>query len=183
LNKQIDALYRKGKEEADPFTFYYQNLRPHLLRYARHVGRQTQKQVEAHLVEEMVDDLLIDIDKFRGDSAFSTWVFVRFRRRFIGEYRFTAGNLGDSLETLTEKWDGEEFEFVPPEHPEEDERLILEEFRARLPIRQREILDARLAGHAFEEIAELLAMSKSGVFESWQRILALAEEYGEAFTG
>lgn len=87
MSKKIDTLYLQGKEQVDPFTFYYNNLRPLLIQYASAICQKTLRRVDVHLVTEMVDDLLMDLGAFRGDSTFSVWVYPRFYRTCVDEIR------------------------------------------------------------------------------------------------
>lgn len=195
--KKIDALYLQGKEQEDSFAFYYANLRPLLWKYARAIGHQSLNHIEDHLVDEMVDDLLMEIDKFEGRSSFSTWAYVRFRRKCIGEYRFMRKNLGESLDCLKEDWmesvgasesgpsgvGAGSGEYLDPydqgEEPTQETKVIVDEFKQRLSEKQLAVLEARLLGHTFVEIGEQLGFSGSRAHEIWVKTLELAKEYGE----
>lgn len=193
--KQIDTLYLQGKGQDDPFSFYYANLRPLLLEYAVAIGNQHHKQIDDHQVTEMVDDLLMDLDKFEGKSSLSTWVYARFRNQWVKEFRFQRKNLGSSLsvDALKDRWqeyagdneailvDGREnsnFTFANTHHVDLDQRIIVTEFKDSLSSRQLEILEARISGHTFEEIAEEMQLSKSRAHEIWSEVLNAATEYG-----
>lgn len=193
--KQIDTLYLQGKGQDDPFSFYYANLRPLLLEYAVAIGNQHHKQIDDHQVTEMVDDLLMDLDKFEGKSSLSTWVYARFRNQWVKEFRFQRKNLGSSLsvDALKDRWqeyagdneailvDGREnsnFTFANTHHVDLDQRIIVTEFKDSLSSRQLEILEARISGHTFEEIAEEMQLSKSRAYEIWSEVLNAATEYG-----
>lgn len=193
--KQIDTLYLQGKGQDDPFSFYYANLRPLLLEYAVAIGNQHHKQIDDHQVTEMVDDLLMDLDKFEGKSSLSTWVYARFRNQWVKEFRFQRKNLGSSLsvDALKDRWqeyagdneailvDGREnsnFTFANTHHVDLDQRIIVTEFKDSLSSRQLEILEARVSGHTFEEIAEEMQLSKSRAHEIWSKVLNAATEYG-----
>lgn len=185
--KKIDALYLQGKGQEDSFAFYYANLRPLLLKYARTIGRSHDNQVEDHLIEEMVNDLLLDIGSFKGDSKLSTWAYVRFRRRFINEWRFQSKNLGESLEVLQEEWESRQTEeaeyftdpFTEIEEPTQETDSILRQFRGRLTNRQQIVFDKRREGYTFKEIGETLGISIAGAAKVWNRVLELATEYGK----
>lgn len=188
--KKIEALYLRGKGEADPFAFYYVNLRPLLWKYARTIGRQTLDQVEDHLVDEMVDDMLMSIGNFNGGGKFSTWAYVGFRRRFIDEYRYQVKNLGSSLDSMQDDWEAKTdldeeatSPYEPSFEPDIEQQLIVNEFKDRLSDRQRAVLDARLEGSSFEEIAAQLSISDSRAHEIWVHVLGLATEYGMEVAG
>lgn len=186
--KKIDALYLEGKGQVDSFTFFYTNLRPLLVKYARTIGRQNSAQVEDHLVEEMVDDLMMEIGEFKGDSKFSTWAYVRFRRRFIDEYRYQSKNLGSSLDSLTEDWQTQTSldeettsPYEPSYTPDLETQVIVGDFAEKyLSPQQRIVLDAYREGRTQEEIGESLNISQQRIDQIWQRILILATEYGAA---
>lgn len=169
--KKIDSLYQEGKEQADPFTFYWMNLRPHLLKYANTIGRSSTRQVEEHLVEEMVDDLLMRLFEFKGDSKFSSWVYVIFQRRFIAEHRFQLGNLGDSLEAAPS--------IVVIEEPDLERDAIVADFIDSLTPRNRMIWEMYRDGHTHEEIGESLGITGRRVGQIWEQILELGKQYGE----
>lgn len=196
--KQIDTLYLQGKGQDDPFSFYYANLRPLLLEYAVAIGNQHHKQIDDHQVTEMVDDLLMDLDKFEGKSSLSTWVYARFRNQWVKEFRFQRKNLGSSLsleaniDRNTGYKDGQSMDtesrtldyFTPhapytsASAPDMADQLIVEDFKNSLSARQLDILESRIAGHTFEEIADELQLSSSRAHEIWTQILSAATEYG-----
>lgn len=186
--KKIDALYLKGIGQDESFSFYWTNLRPLLLKYARTIGRQSTSQVEDHLIDEMVDDLLMEISEFKGYSQFSTWAYVRFRRRWIDEYRYQSGNLGYSLDSLIEDWQAQtdldeevSSPYEPSHEPDTERQVIVGDFAAkRLSPRQRIIWEAYRDGHTQEEIGESLSITQQRVDQIWQQILTLAKEYGAA---
>lgn len=192
--KQIDTLYLLGKGEEDPFSFYYTRLRPHLWKYARAVGHQSLNHIDDHLVDEMVDDLLMDFGSFKEESRLSTWAYVRFRRRCIEEYRFGKKNLGDSLESLKEDWassrDSQSYSVTggnnddgrdPYEQAEEayqETDVIVDEFKQRLTFKELSVLEDRLLGHTFEEIGERQGFTAGRAHQIWSQVLGLAQEYG-----
>jgi RNA polymerase sigma factor (sigma-70 family) len=189
-NAQIDALYLQGKDEADPFQFYYSNLRPLLVKYASYICKQVLRQIDDHLVTEMVDDLLIEIDKFRGLSRFSTWAHSRFYYRCIVEHRYRDKNLGYSLEALVQAWDdyGPHYEdtsvgvaisestiphFGQVERNLVEELFTLTEVQGELSEEQKSIVKARLEGYTFEEIGEQLGITRSVAFHRWREIVSV----------
>lgn len=195
--KKIDALYLEGKEQEDSFAFYYAHLRPLLWKYARAIGYQSMNHIDDHLVDEMVDNLLMDLGSFKGDSRLSTWAYVRFRRCCITEYRYGRKNLGDSLESLREDFidsigssesgpagvgaaSGEYFDpYDRGEDPTQEQIVIVDEFKQRLSERQSTVLEARLAGHTLEEIGAMLDVTSQRADQIWQQILRMAQEYGQ----
>lgn len=189
--KKIDALYLQGKGREDSFAFYYANLRPLLLRYARTIGRQSLRQVEDHLLDEMVDDLLMELGKFKGDSKFSTWAYVRFRRRFIDEYRYQFKNLGSSLESLQDDWSAQHSldedatsPYDSSYDPSIETDLIMGEVRERLSERQNVVLQAYFDGYTSEEIGTKLDVTRQRVEQIWGQIVSIAKNYaGERACG
>lgn len=184
--KKIDALYLQGKECEDSFAFYYANLRPFLLKFARTIGRQNSSQVEEHLLEEMVDDLLMEIGQFQGNSKLSTWAYTRFRRRFIDEYRYQSKNLGTSLDGLLEDWAAQhsldEDATSPYDsyyEPTIESDMAVAEVREHLSERQNTVLQAYIDGHSPEEIGEMLDVTRQRVEQIWGQIVAIAKNYGE----
>lgn len=182
--KKIDALYLQGKEQEDSFAFYHTNLRPFLLKYARTIGRQNSSQVEEHLLEEMVDDLLVEIGQFQGNSKLSTWAYTRFRRRFIDEYRYQSKNLGTSLDSLLEDWTtqhslDEDATSPYDSHyePTMEADMIVDEVRTRLSERQNTVLQAYIEGRTAEEIGEMLDVTRQRVEQIWGQIIDVAKSY------
>lgn len=193
--KKIDALYLQGKEHEDSFAFYYANLRPYLWKYARAIGHQSMNHIEDHLVDEMVDDLLMDLGSFQGHSKLSTWAYVRFRRRCIGEYRYGRKNLGDSLDSLKEDWsdsrdaqqvsasggnngDGRD-PYEKSEEASQETGVIVEEFKQSLSERRLKILEDRLLGYTFKEIGHRAGVTGTRAHEIWTQILEAAKQYGQ----
>lgn len=173
--KQIDSLYELGKEQTDPFSFYWANLRPHLLKYAQTIGRLVTRQVEEHLLEEMVEDILMKIPEFNETSKFSTWAFVSFKNRFIDEYRYQEGNLGEDLEIVPDGPDSEHQETTL------EQDVIVADFVETLTPRQRMIWEMYRDGYTQEEIGSSLQISQPRVTQIWEQILELGKEYGQAY--
>lgn len=185
---KINAVYQQGIEQADPFSFYWTNLRPLLMKYALTIGRSTTTQVEYHLLEEMVEDLLMDLSKYNGTVKFSTWAYTVFRNRFIDEHRYQTGNIGESLESVQSDWEARQPEdaeyFTDPYTKVEESTLerdtIVAEFVDSLAPRQRIVWEMYRDGHTQAEIGESLGIRQQSVDEIWQRILKLGEAYGAA---
>jgi RNA polymerase sigma factor (sigma-70 family) len=184
--KTINAVYQQGTEQADPFTFYWENLRPLLWKYARAIGNQQKNYPDDHMISEMVDDLLMKITTYNGTSAFSSWVYTVFKHKFIDGYRYLRGNLGNSLESLQEDWEKNQPEdssganpYEPSTQPTRERDVIVAEFVDTLAPRQRIVWEMYRDGHTQVEIGESLGIRQQSVDEIWQRILRLGEQYGK----
>lgn len=152
--------------EGDRFSFLYNELRPHLIKHASAVCKNVLRQVEEHLVEEMVDDLLLEIDTFKGVSKdgtrpclFTTWAHSRFRYRCIDELRYRASNLGEPLSS-----DIAQYEIGV------EDKLSLSELRERLTPQQQSIVQARLEGYTLDEIAAQTGMDRVRIHRIWHEV-------------
>jgi RNA polymerase sigma factor (sigma-70 family) len=156
-------------------------MRKLLLQHAARVCWDVLHQENDHLIQEMVDDLLLELDKFNGKSKFSTYAHSRFRYRCIDEFRYQIRNLGDSLTESHVDWatdgvsettaaDVAGFKHYADQLNGSDPNtaLSVSEYMDGLPVREREVVEARLEGHTFKEISSMTGIPQTTVKRIWE---------------
>ncbi len=113
------------------------------------------------IAQEVVIKIYRVIKRYRGDSAFSTWVYAITKNATIDFLR--KRNKKQSMETSIEAC---EFQVILPEFITEntwksrEDMHILGEMLRKLPKQQREVLILRdIDGYSYEEIAKILNIS------------------------
>lgn len=169
---ELHELWKAAPDESK-FSLLWEQLRPTLVPRARAVCKSVLRQVDENLVEEMVDDLLLEIDKFEARwneqyqrfSTFSTWAHARFLYGCYTELRYRQKNLGEPL-----------IEDLPEATSPELEVLSRTEVAQRLSPVQQRLVQARIEGYTFEAIGVDMGINKQAVHRMWKHAL---EEFAD----
>ncbi len=117
---------------------------------------------DAHLAEDLASEAFLEVVKsvaaFRGESDIKTWLFTIARRRWFAWLK---------QKQRQPQWEALS-EFLPDHTPLPEEQLARAELRQRIqallarePQRTQTILQMRLEGYSFYEIAQSQGISES----------------------
>ena len=157
---KTDLLYARWLEGPDRDATIAE-LRVLLMDHAKRVIYKTLRQEDPHLAQEMVDDLTLELDKFRGASRFSTWAHARFRYRAITELRYQIRSLGKSLDGMLDQ----------AVEPAIEEQLLMAELQQRLTPKQQQVVQERLEGYSFVAIGKHMGITTDAAYWAWQQVL------------
>ena len=164
---------------------------------SRHEGRMYAVTLRMCANREDAQDCLQDamlriykaIGSFKGQSAFSTWVYRITMNTCLDELRRRKNRAASSLDTLLEGgWSPTDKDDVPEKHAiKSEQRRVLDRAISELPEDMRSAVVLRdIQGHSYEEIASMLDTNigtvKSRISRGREKLRQILRENAELFT-
>lgn len=165
-----NVLYEAWKNAPDPQTrqSVEQDLLPLLRTHASKVCWMVLHSNQPHLVNEIVDDTIMDLAKFQGNSQFSTWFHARATYRCRTEWRVWTRR--------KECTNGGEVAGIVVDPTL---RLELRQLIEQLSPRDRSIVDLKLEGYSNAQVAKRLDYTCNRIDQLWRELRStLKEMYG-----
>lgn len=136
---------------------------------------------DANLACDAASDALMALDKFRRDSAFSTWFYKIALNKALMTVR--EASFQSELATPSEELDA----MSSPSDSTNEQALLIEKAKGFLSASEIELLELRLTGFSTREIAEKLKLSQATVARSvtrlQERLARIFEERTHGETG
>lgn len=130
----------------------------------RVIGRMLNEDADEDMLVSVTTDVLMDMQGFKGDSAFSTWVEKAARRDCLDEARRRRGG-PEFLDDLPES---ETNSLFSNENPEMS--LMLRETLEQLTTDEKVLLTGKLEGRSGLELAETLRVSRHAIELRWAKL-------------
>jgi len=172
------SLWELSSEEERPAIAL--KMMPALRRHASKVCWMVLHFHDPHLIDEIVQDTILELDRFEKRSSFTTWFHSRALNRCRVELKkiirrrevpFT-GN-----EERIEEVGGSGF------HYDANDSILLDQITKKLSPKERKILTMKISsGYTDKEIAEILGYTRQWIQTEWKRLRdKLKEEYDGDF--
>ena len=146
-----------------------------LKRHAARVCWMVLRSNSPDLIDEIAYNAILELDQFNGDSLFSTWFHARALHRCYNERRFQRYAKKLTAEKLYPEQENSK-------RTQLDSRILVQKILAAAKDDERELLELKFKGYTFEEIAEILNVSKKAVNKKWHRLVRrLNKYYGSSF--
>lgn len=128
------------------------------------------------LAASIANEILLEIETFRGDAKFSTWVYAIARNHIYDELQRR------KREVPLQDGDIEAVSAADVAMSAPHNRIFLQEILASLSADEQELVLGRLHGETHEEIAKRMGLNATCVRTRWEELTKkLRREYSDAF--
>jgi RNA polymerase sigma-70 factor (ECF subfamily) len=127
-------------------------------------------------VEDVTQEVFIavvrSLDRFKGDSTFSTWLYAIINHKVSDYYRRKG-----KREDMERSYSQEARVLARDPRPRAEDRMLVRQILFRLPERYREVLLLRFAeGFLFREVAQAMDLSPEATKSLYRRAIAAARK-------
>ncbi len=137
-----------------------------LEKYARKIVWLTLHETRPEIVNEAVQYVLAHLTDFKGDSKFSTWVFAVVRRLCFRELQHKITR----KETVFSDFKDYQVEALATYELDGDAKITLDRLRKSLSQEENFLIDLKLQGHTYAEIAAQMAITVAAAESRWRRL-------------